>query len=81
MKLYGSYTSPYVRHCRIVIEQLGLACDFVEADYTLSAKKSPSMKVPFLQDGDLQLTDSTSILFHFYTFPSGSDRSMARRCH
>ena len=67
MKLYGSYTSPYVRHCRIVIEQLGLACDFIEADYTLSAEKSPSMKVPFLQDDDLQLTDSTSILFHFYS--------------
>jgi len=67
MKLYGSYTSPYVRHCRIVIEQLGLDCDFVEADYAMSAEKSPSMKVPFLQDGDLYLTDSTSILFHFYS--------------
>lgn len=67
MKLYGSYTSPYVRHCRIVLAQLGLACDFIEADYTMSAEKSPSMKVPFLQDGDLYLTDSTSILLHFYS--------------
>jgi len=67
MKLYGSYTSPYVRHCRIVIDQLGLEYDFIEADYAMSAEKSPSMKVPFLEDGDLQLTDSTSILFYFYS--------------
>ena len=67
MKLYGSYTSPYVRHCRIVIEQLVLDCDFVEVDHAVSAQKSPSMKVPFLQDGDMKLTDSTSILFHLYT--------------
>ena len=67
MKLYGSYTSPYVRHCRIVIEQFSLDCDFIEADYALSAEKSPSMKVPFLLDDDIQLTDSTSILFHFYS--------------
>ena len=66
MKLYGSYTSPYVRHCRIVIDQLGLKCDFIEADYAMSAEKSPSMKVPILEDADLHLTDSTSILLHFY---------------
>jgi len=67
MKLYGSYTSPYVRHCRIVLEQFGMDCEFIEADYAMSAEKSPSMKVPFLDDGERQLTDSTSILFHFYT--------------
>ena len=66
MKLYGSYTSPYVRHCRIVIEQLKLDCEFIESDHAFSAENSPSKKVPFLQDGELMLTDSTSILFHLY---------------
>ena len=66
MKLYGSYTSPYVRHCRIVTEQLNIEHEFIEADHTSSAEKSPSKKVPFLHDDDLMLTDSTSILLHFY---------------
>ena len=33
MKLFGSYTSPYVRHCRIVLAQNGQDCEFVETDY------------------------------------------------
>lgn len=62
MKLYGSYTSPFVRHCRVALAQEGLDFDFVEADYAMSAEKSPTAKVPFLADGDLALTDSSSIL-------------------
>lgn len=62
MKLYGSYTSPFVRHCRVALAQAGLAFDFVEADYGMSAEKSPTAKVPFFTDGDLVLTDSSSIL-------------------
>jgi len=66
MKLYGSYTSPYVRHCRIALDELNVSCEFIETDYAQSARMSPNMKVPFLQDGDIELTDSTSILFHLY---------------
>ena len=66
MKLYGSYTSPFVRHCRIVMELLNLECDFIEIDNAISAEKSPNKKVPFLHDGEVMLTDSTSILLHFY---------------
>ena len=62
MKLYGSYTSPFVRHCRVALAQEGLDFDFIEADYAMSAEKSPTAKVPFLADGDLALTDSSSIL-------------------
>lgn len=65
MKLHGSFTSPYVRHCRIVLAQTGLECEFVETDYTQSADQSPTCRVPFLHDGDLMLTDSASILRHF----------------
>jgi len=67
MELFGSYTSPYVRHCRIVLDQLGLNCDFIETDHAMSAEQSPSMKVPFLRDGELKLSDSTSILLYFYS--------------
>lgn len=62
MQLFGSYTSPYVRHCRIVLAQTGLVYKFVETDYDKSAAMSPARRVPFLHDGDLTLTDSASIL-------------------
>ena len=62
MKLYGSYTSPFVRHARIALMQSGLDFTFEEADYDLSAKMSPTAKVPYLKHGDLMLTDSSSIL-------------------
>lgn len=62
MKLFGSTTSPYVRHCRVALQQQGVEYEFVDTDYTASARQSPTQRVPFLQAGDLQLTDSTSIL-------------------
>jgi glutathione S-transferase len=62
MELYGSFTSPYVRHCRVVLAHTGLDCDFVETDYDQSAARSPTRRVPFLRDGDRMLTDSASIL-------------------
>jgi glutathione S-transferase len=64
MKLYGSYTSPFVRHCRIVLLEEQLECEFIETDFDASAQKSPTKKVPFLEDGDVQLTDSASILMY-----------------
>lgn len=62
MILYGSYTSPYVRHCRIALAGSGLDWEFVEADQRASAKGSPTMRVPYLVDGDHRYTDSSSIL-------------------
>lgn len=62
MKLYGSYTSPYVRHCRIALAETGLEFEFIETDHAQSAKLSPTRRVPFLHDRDLMLTDSASIL-------------------
>ena len=62
MQLYGSYTSPFVRHCRVALLQGGFDFDFVEADYAMSADNSPAGKVPFFNDGNLTLTDSSSIL-------------------
>lgn len=64
MKLFGSYTSPFVRHIRIAFADTNIAYELVETDYAQSAAQSPAQRVPFLQDGDLQLTDSTSILRH-----------------
>lgn len=62
MKLYGSYTSPFVRHCRIALLETGLDCEFIETDQASSAVKSPTKRVPFLEDGEVFLTDSSSIL-------------------
>lgn len=64
MILFGSYTSPYVRHCRIALNTAGLEYTFTEADYAASDRGSPTKKVPFLEDGDLKLTDSSSILLY-----------------
>lgn len=61
MKLFGSYTSPYVRHCRIAMLQEGFDFEMVETSYDESAKGSPTARVPFFKDGDLFLTDSSSI--------------------
>lgn len=66
MELYGSYTSPFVRHCRIALLESHLSFKLVEIDASVSAKLSPMQKVPFLkysQNGkEKQLTDSSAIL-------------------
>lgn len=62
VKLFGSFTSPFVRHCCYVFRQLELPFEFVETDYDQSAAGSPMKKVPFMSVGDLQLTDSSSII-------------------
>jgi glutathione S-transferase len=62
MKLYGSYTSPFVRHVRIVFLETGLDYDFIETDQAGSTAHSPTQRVPFLQDDDFFLTDSASIV-------------------
>ncbi|GGP59454.1 glutathione S-transferase family protein [Shewanella saliphila] len=62
MKLYGSYTSPFVRHCRIALLESTLDYEFIETDQAASATKSPTKRVPFLQDGELTLNDSSAIL-------------------
>ena len=64
MELFGSYTSPYVRHCRIVLMQLGQSFTLVETNNDMSATGSPTKRVPYLRDGNRFLTDSSSILQH-----------------
>lgn len=64
MKLYGTLTSPYVRHCRIALAETGLDYELVDTDYEQSARLSPARRVPFLHDGERVLNDSLSILQH-----------------
>ena len=64
MELFGSFTSPFVRHCRIALLEEQFEFEFVETDGEASAAQSPTKRVPFLKDGDIQLTDSSSILKH-----------------
>ncbi len=62
MELFGSYTSPYVRHCRILLLETGIDCTVVKIDHSVSAAQSPTKRMPFLRDGSVTLTDSSSIL-------------------
>ncbi|MGM0481777.1 MAG: glutathione S-transferase family protein [Pseudomonadota bacterium] len=62
MELFGSYTSPYVRHIRIALAETKTDFSFTETDYAMSAKLSPAMKVPFIHHKELRLHDSSSIL-------------------
>lgn len=66
MELYGSYTSPFVRHCHIALLESDFPFTFVETDAAGSAKLSPTQKVPFLkyQEKGVEemLTDSSAIL-------------------
>ncbi len=66
MKLFGSYTSPYARHCRTALLELDITCEFVDTDYQASALASPTMRVPFLQVNGIVYSDSSSILMYLY---------------
>ena len=67
MKLYGSFTSPYARKCRIVVKEKSLDCEFIEekpgdAD-TRFSQLNPLGKVPVLEiSNDQALYDSPVIV-------------------
>jgi glutathione S-transferase len=65
MKLYGSFTSPYVRRLRLIL--MDVKYDMIDAP-TSSAegrailrKLNPTMKIPMFEDNGLVLCDSTLI--------------------
>ena len=61
MKLYGVRTSPYVRHARVALAQSDL--DWELEQVTLDTiGQSPTLRVPFLTDGKLTLSDSSVIV-------------------
>lgn len=62
MILYGSLTSPFVRHARIALAESGLSHEFIVTDTNEAAKTSPMMRLPYLKNGDLMLTDSAVII-------------------
>lgn len=62
MKLYGSYTSPFVRHCRIALLETGTLAEFVETNGAEPSNPSPTRRVPYLEDSGLRLSDSSSIV-------------------
>lgn len=62
IQLYGTYTSPYVRHCRIALAETGQNYELIETDYAQSARLAPAKRVPFLKADDRALNDSLSIL-------------------
>lgn len=71
IQLFGSLTSPYVRHCRVALDQSKLDYFLEPTDQARSAALSPAKRVPFLRDGELQLTDSSVILQHIRSLAGG----------
>ena len=71
MKLFGSYTSPYVRHCRIAFMEEKIPFEMIDTDFVTSGVSSPCKRVPYLEDGDLFLSDSSAIL-HYIRQKAGS---------
>ncbi len=61
IKLYGVRTSPYVRHARVALADSGLSWQFEHVTPD-TITLSPTLRVPFLVDGDLTLTDSAVIV-------------------
>ena len=72
MQLFGSFTSPFVRHCRIIMLDSRLDYEFIETDAVASAKLSPTKRVPYLIDGKMSLSDSMSIV-KYLRAKSGED--------
>lgn len=63
--LYGTKTSPFVRHCRIAFAQEGIGYDLTHVDFATSGEQTPTKRVPFLKDNrGLFLTDSSAIILH-----------------
>ncbi len=62
IELFGSRTSPYVRHARTALLESSLDWDFKLADAVAAQTGSPLMRVPYLVDGSLKLTDSAVII-------------------
>ena len=61
IKLYGVRTSPYVRHARVALAESGLSWQLEQVTPD-TITLSPTLRVPFLIDGDLTLTDSAVIV-------------------
>jgi glutathione S-transferase len=74
LKLYGSTTSPYVRRLRIWLantkhEFVNLQI-FVEQDRQVLAAKNPTMKIPMLEDGVGENTQSifdSRVIYRYLT--------------
>lgn len=60
--LYGSKTSPYVRHCRVVLLDTQTPFEFIEADTAMRDQVTPTLKVPYMENEGLKLHDSHSIV-------------------
>ena len=61
MKLYGVRTSPYVRHALVALAQSDLNWELEQVTLD-TIGQSPTLRVPFLTDGKLTLSDSSVIV-------------------
>ena len=71
MQLHGFPMSPNTRRARLMLEELGVAYEFVNVDLMTGEHRgpgykalNPTMRVPTLVDGDLHLWESNAILVY-----------------
>jgi glutathione S-transferase len=69
MRLHGFPMSPNTRRARLVLEECGVEYEFVNVDLMTGEQRkppysglNPTMRVPTLVDGELQLWESNAIL-------------------
>ena len=62
MKLYGTVNSPFARHCRIALLQENQQFEFIDANRDTMTGISPTHKIPYFTEGDIALSDSSSIV-------------------
>ncbi|MDF3820212.1 glutathione S-transferase N-terminal domain-containing protein [Leptospira sp. 96542] len=70
MKLFGSYTSPYVRRIRIIAMELGIPFTFIDTMTDAGQKelreKSPLWKVPYMEMDGETIWDSHTITDYLF---------------
>lgn len=75
MKLYGSFTSPYVRKARIVVIEKSLDCDFVEeipgTANTRFSQLNPLAKIPVLEISESHALYDSPVIAEYLDSLSG----------
>lgn len=92
MKLYGSFTSPYVRKARILVLEKSIDCEFVEEltghDNERLNRLNPLVKIPVLEVDETRVLYDSPVIVEYLDsldgeslIPGGQDRWEVQRLH
>lgn len=86
IRLYGSFTSPFVRRIRFIAQELGITYEQIdtmtERGQEELRKRTPIWKVPYVEMDDVKIWDSHAILEYMFDkygtggirIPQGSEK-------